>query len=148
LVDRSSWHDPLMTRQQEKWWAGGGDNVGMDQRGAIEAALSALSVRWGEPYEVLAVPDEEERELPAVDLLVQGRGGRLLVVEHTILESFADRIRDDMLVSDFAAQVESALAGRLPNPGHYRVGEECGKLLARSTSNRALKSSLGTLRLS
>jgi hypothetical protein len=93
----------------------------MDQRGAIEAALSALSVRWGEPYEVLAVPDEEERVLPAVDLLVQGRGDRLLVVEHTIVESFADRIRDDVLVSDFAAQVESALAGRLPNPGHYRV---------------------------
>lgn len=93
----------------------------MDQRSVIEAALSALSVRWDESYKVLAVPDEVERVLPAVDLLVQGKDGRLLVVEHTIVESFADRIRDDVQVSDFAAQVESELAGTLPKPGHYRV---------------------------
>lgn len=93
----------------------------MDQRSVIEAALSALSVRWDELYKVLAVPDEEERVLPAVDLLVEGGGGRLLVIEHTIVESFADRIRDDVRVSDFATQVESELAGTLPKPGYFRV---------------------------
>ena len=40
----------------------------MDQRSVVEAALSALSVRWDESYKVLAVPDEVERVLPAVDL--------------------------------------------------------------------------------
>jgi hypothetical protein len=43
------------------------------------------------------------------------------VVEHTIVESFAGRIRDDVLVSELAAQVEPALANALPEPGHYRL---------------------------
>jgi hypothetical protein len=81
----------------------------------------ALSARWGEHFRVLAAPDELERQLPAVDLLIEGNDGRHVVVEHTIVESFSGRIRDDVLISELARIVEPALASKLPAKGHFRL---------------------------
>src|SRR6266542_1823910 len=101
----------------------------MRQEQVIGAALDALSNRWGERFRVIAVPDEIERALPAVDMLVEGNGGRQLVVEHTIVESFDDRILDDVLFEALATRVQDLLKGRLPGPGHYRIVLQPGALL-------------------
>lgn len=68
----------------------------MDQLEVISAALDALSLRWSERFTVIAVPDEIEREAPAVDLLVEGTSGEM-AIEHTQVESFPQRIFDDRL---------------------------------------------------
>lgn len=106
----------------------------MNQRQVIETALAGLSARWGEHFTVLYVPDERERELPAVDLAVEGAGGRLLVIEHTIVESFPGRIRDDVLFEVLAHRVEALLKDRLPSPGHYRLVLEPGALTSRKAA--------------
>jgi hypothetical protein len=77
----------------------------VDQLEVMSAALDALSHRWGERFTVIEVPDEIEREAPAVDLLVEGEKGEM-VIEHTVVESFHKRIFDDRLFVALAAEIE------------------------------------------
>ncbi len=93
----------------------------MDQHSVIGAALDALAMRWGSRFKVLGVPDGDERQRPAVDLLVEDDMGHQLVVEHTAVESFPGRIFDDSLFVELAKCLEERLTGELPTPGQYRV---------------------------
>lgn len=99
----------------------------MAQSEALSAALRALSLRWDERYEILSVPDEIERQAPAVDLLVRGKHGEM-VIEHTIVESFSKRIFDDHLFALLATELERLLFNELPMPGDYRVVFPPGQL--------------------
>jgi hypothetical protein len=102
----------------------------MNQLEVMSAALDALSIRWSEEFTIIAVPDEVEREAPAVDLLVAGTMGQM-VIEHTVVESFPQRIFDDRLFVGVAAEVEARLTNELPTPGHYRVVVRPGEIRRR-----------------
>ena len=103
----------------------------MDQHSAIWTALDALAQRWGRRFTQLEIPDEKERQRPAVDLLVEDDEGRHWVIEHTVVESFAGRIFDDSLFSTLAKCVEEGLSGSLPKRGQYRVTLNPGGLARR-----------------
>lgn len=102
----------------------------MNQLEVMSAALAALTLRWSEEFTIVAVPDEIEREAPAVDLLVEGTTGEM-VIEHTVVESFPHRIFDDRLFDGLAAEVEARLTNELPTPGHYRVVVRPGEIRRR-----------------
>lgn len=104
----------------------------MDQHSVIGVALDALALRWGSRFTILGVPDEEERQRPAVDLLVEDDMGHQLVVEHTTVESFPGRIFDDSLFVKLARCLEERLTGKLPTPGQYRVTLDPGALRRRA----------------
>lgn len=103
----------------------------MDQHEAIWTALDAVALRWARRFTELEIPDEKERQRPAVDLLVEDDEGHRWVIEHTVVESFAGRIFDDALFSLLAACVEDRLSGSLPVPGQYRVALDPGALSRR-----------------
>lgn len=109
------------------------EDVSVDQRAVIEVALAGLSLRWNVAFTALGVPDEIERQLPAVDLLVEDAKGHKLVIEHTIVESFSGRIFEDTMFAELAKCLEDRLTGRLPVPGHYRVTLEPGGLRRRDS---------------
>jgi hypothetical protein len=102
----------------------------VDQLEVMFAALDALSLRWSERFTVVAFPDEIEREAPAIDLLVAGASGEM-AIEHTLVESFPQRIFDDRLFVALAAEVERRLTNELPMPGHYRVVLKPGEIRRR-----------------
>jgi len=102
----------------------------VDQLEVMSAALDALSHRWGERFTVIEVPDEIEREAPAVDLLVEVEKGEV-VIEHTVVESFHKRIFDDRLFVALAAEIERRLINELPLPGNYRVVFQSGEIRRR-----------------
>jgi hypothetical protein len=103
----------------------------MDQHAAIWTALDAVAQRWGRRFTELDIPDEKERQRPAVDLLVEDDEGQHWVFEHTVVESFPGRIFDDSLFSSLAKCVEEGLSGSLPKPGQYRVTLDPGGLTRR-----------------
>lgn len=103
----------------------------MDQHAVIWTALNALAQRWDCRFTELEIPDEKERQRPAVDLLVEDDEGRHWVIEHTVVESFPGRIFDDRLFQAVAKCVEEGLSGSLPKPGQYRVTLDPGGMTRR-----------------
>ena len=103
----------------------------MGQHTAIWTTPGAVGERWGRRFTELDIPDEKERQRPAVDLLVEDDVGRHWVIEHTVVESFAGRIFDDSLFSILAKCVEEGLSGSIPKPGQYRVTLNPGGLTRR-----------------
>lgn len=68
----------------------------------------------------LGEPDTLERQKPAVDYSFRC-GNQEYVLEHTLIESLPDQMRDDRQFMDLLGPLESELNGKLPPPGHYKL---------------------------
>lgn len=85
------------------------------------AVRSVLEQRRGGPISEIGAPDTTERNRAAVELLLQSPSCRY-VLEHTLVESYAEQIRDGREFVDLLQPLETDLSGRLPSPGPYILG--------------------------
>lgn len=89
------------------------------QNNAIVSALEHISKTTSRNYSILSFPDEEERMLPACDMIVK-IGDVLFAIEHTTIDSYVDQRKDDAWFSGLLVPLEEKLKGRLPPPGRYK----------------------------
>jgi len=65
-------------------------------------------------------PDENERNTPAVDMLIECPGVEI-VLEHTKIESYPEQIVDGCRIKKLLGPIKSEFEGQLPLPGHYEL---------------------------
>lgn len=103
-------------------------SAGGEQRSVVAwAAQKIAEQRNGGPFKVDFVPDEIEREAPAIDLI--GRDARgTICLEDTLIEAYEGQVIDNRR----ANQMQSLLAERfghgLEPPGQYTLGLNTGDL--------------------
>lgn len=86
----------------------------------IKEVLGFLSKIIKVDYEIISLPDEDERNLPACDALALV-GTRKVAVEHTSIDSVLFQRRDNKRFMKLLGPLKSELAGKLPTPGHYQL---------------------------
>jgi len=75
-------------------------------------------------------PDQRVRHAPAVDLLARNQTRRaLLVMEHTMVESFPGQRTKQLAANTLFRPLEELLAGKLPTPGRYDLVVDPGRVL-------------------
>ena len=87
-----------------------------NQELACLVVLDDLSERLGEFIDVVGRPDEEERQLEAMDMLARSES-RQFAIEHTRIESFSGQIADGVAFVKLLVSLETELFAGLA--GHY-----------------------------
>lgn len=91
-----------------------------ERPGVIERAIAFIEFRAGVSASNISAPDEENRSSQAVDrrfLL----GERLVVLEHSRVQSFPQQIATGVRWNEFFAEISQRLRGRLPNDGLFII---------------------------
>lgn len=65
-------------------------------------------------------PDENNRNTPAVDMLIECSDVEI-VLEHTKIESYPEQIADNHRIRQLLEPIKTELEGQLPVPGHYEL---------------------------
>jgi hypothetical protein len=86
----------------------------------IKEVLEFLSKTINVEYKIISFPDEDERNLPACDVIALV-GTRKVALEHTSIDSVPFQRRDNKRFNELFEPLRSKLAGKLPTPGHYQL---------------------------
>jgi hypothetical protein len=94
--------------------------AGKDREVAVcMVALQLLAARRGsDQVEVCELPDQTDRQLPAVDLIVRDQMGEF-AVEHTGLDSFPGQRDEGAWLAQALVPLEQELSGTLGAPGTF-----------------------------
>jgi len=82
------------------------------------SVVSVMSKRKQEELKFVSKPDQIKRTEKAVDFLVCGKLGSY-AIEHTLIESHPNRMRDDAQFVKLLKPLEEKLTGKLPRLGCY-----------------------------
>lgn len=94
----------------------------MSEKALCRAAASLWASRAGLSPLSCEHPDEQIRDAPAVDLLARDAVGRaVLVLEHTLVESFPQQRSKQLAAAELFQPLEAELSGRLPLDGRYNL---------------------------
>lgn len=96
------------------------DGLGRDQHIALAVAKLIAKQRDGGNVKVVHVPELEDRQNPAVELITEDDVSRL-AIEHTLVESFSDQLKDDVQIRLYATALQEALAGDLPTTSCFVI---------------------------
>jgi hypothetical protein len=102
----------------------------VSEKALCQAVAGYWAGRLGLPHLAHEFPDEQVRHAPAVDLLARDNAGRaVLVLEHTLVESFPGQRAKQLAAIALFRPLEELLSGQLPAPGRYDLVVDPGKVL-------------------
>lgn len=91
-----------------------------DQAIALAVARLIAAERGGGQVQICAIPERDDRNNQAVELITCDAVGTL-AIEHTRIEAFRKQIQDDTQIQPYAEQLPAILAGRLPAGSRYEL---------------------------
>lgn len=81
------------------------------------------------------IPDENERNKKAIDMLCYGKDTEI-VIEHTRIESFSDQIVNGIRMVKLLKPLENLLTNKLPMPGHYELSMKSNEISGIRNENK------------
>jgi hypothetical protein len=94
-----------------------------------------IARRKGITIKRIRYPDEEQRNVKAVDVLVESSSSEI-VIEHTLIESYPGQIAEHSRIQELLKPLQTMLAGKLPTPGHYELSVAVGAVKGAKDTER------------
>ncbi|MGH8996604.1 MAG: hypothetical protein ACRDYB_11320 [Acidimicrobiales bacterium] len=92
-----------------------------EKRVCLYAAQQLANARNGGVVTADSYPDEEERQLPAIDLAAHDNNGPISV-EHTLIEPYSTQLHDNRRVLEVFSGFAERFRHSLDSPGRYTLG--------------------------
>jgi len=86
--------------------------MAVQPKDVIQRFLDRRNELLGTAYAVTGWPDVENRETKAVDAIAESKGHKPLAIEHPLLMTFQEQVREDHCFSNNIVPIENELGHR------------------------------------